>query len=52
MNNHEFTETTPAQPLLPLLRARTWSVGFLALAIVLAFVFAQTMPEFFQAAHS
>lgn len=41
-----------ANALLPLLRARTWSIGFLALAIVLAVVFAQTMPELFRAAHS
>ena len=37
--------------LLPLLGARTWSIGFLVVAVVLAFVLARTMPDFFQAAY-
>lgn len=36
---------------LPLLRARTWAIGFLLFAIILAIVFSQTMPDFFQAAY-
>ena len=36
---------------LPLLRARTWAVGFLLFAIILAIVFSQTMPDFFRAAY-
>jgi hypothetical protein len=36
---------------VPLLRARTWAVGFLLFAIILAIVFSQTMPDFFRAAY-
>ncbi|MGH3504887.1 MAG: hypothetical protein ACRDQA_28925 [Nocardioidaceae bacterium] len=37
---------------LPLFNAKIWSIGFLVFAIVLAIVFAETMPAFFQAAYN
>ncbi|MGH3628891.1 MAG: hypothetical protein ACRDRL_15830 [Sciscionella sp.] len=36
---------------LPLLRAGRWAMGFLLIAIALAVVFSQTMPDFFRAAY-
>jgi hypothetical protein len=36
---------------LPLLRARTWAIGFLLVAIALAIVFSLTMADFFRAAY-
>jgi hypothetical protein len=36
---------------LPLLKARTWAIWFLVFAIILAAVFAATMPAFFRAAY-
>ncbi|HEY0543719.1 MAG TPA: hypothetical protein VGD53_35535 [Actinoallomurus sp.] len=36
---------------LPLLRARTWAIGFLLVAIALAIVFSLTMADLFRAAY-
>lgn len=36
---------------LPLLRARTWAIGFLLVAIALAIVFSLTMANLFRAAY-
>jgi hypothetical protein len=33
---------------LPLLNARTWSLGFLVIAVVLAVIYGLTMPGFFE----
>jgi hypothetical protein len=36
---------------LPLLRARTWAIAFLLVAIALAIVFSLTMADLFRAAY-